>query len=112
MVNVSLELSQRLLALTERQRALRLPHLMSEIVEALPSDVVLLDNIEVLFDASFKQDPLRLLRGLSRNRTVVGAWPGFFDGKKLTYAVPCHPEYRQVDVQDLVVVSVDADQMG
>ncbi|MEN6474686.1 MAG: BREX-3 system P-loop-containing protein BrxF, partial [Syntrophaceae bacterium] len=38
--------------------------------------VVLLDNIEILFDVSLKQDPLRLLQGLSRNTTLVAAWSG------------------------------------
>ena len=30
----------------------------------------------LLFDARLKQDPLRCLQGLSRNRTVVAAWTG------------------------------------
>jgi len=73
LVNVNLELSRRMLDLTERQRALQLPRLLAEIVGASAADVVLLDNVEVLFDVSLKQDPLRLLQGLSRNRTVVAA---------------------------------------
>ena len=44
-------------------------------------DVILLDNVEVLFDVSLKQDPLRLLQGLSRNKTVVAAWSGSIDGE-------------------------------
>ena len=37
--------------------------------------MILLDNIEVIFDVALKQDPLRLLQRLSRNKTVVAAWP-------------------------------------
>ncbi len=74
LVNVNLELSRRMLDLTERQRALQLPRLLAEIVGASAAEVILLDNIEVLFDVSLKQDPLRLLQGLSRNKTVVAAW--------------------------------------
>jgi len=73
LINVNLELSLALLDLTERQRALQLPRLLAEIVGASAGDVVLLDNIEILFDVSLKQDPLRLLQGLSRNKTVVAA---------------------------------------
>jgi ABC-type hemin transport system ATPase subunit len=65
-----------MLDLTERQRALQLPRILAEIVGVSAADVVLLDNVEVLFDVSLKQDPLRLLQGLSRNRTVVAAWSG------------------------------------
>ena len=38
--------------------------------------MILLDNMEVIFDVGLKQDPLRLLQGLSRNKTVVAAWNG------------------------------------
>jgi SpoVK/Ycf46/Vps4 family AAA+-type ATPase len=70
-INVNLELSRGLLDLTERQRALQAPRLLADIVGKNGGQVVLLDNIEILFDVSLKQDPLRLLQGLSRNRTVV-----------------------------------------
>ncbi|WP_205617550.1 BREX-3 system P-loop-containing protein BrxF [Pelomicrobium methylotrophicum] len=77
LVNVNLELTRRMLLLTERQRALQLPRLLGEIVGEAPGELVLLDNIEILFDVHLKQDPLRLLQGLSRNKTVVAAWNGF-----------------------------------
>jgi len=76
LVNVNLELSGGMLDLTERQRALQLPRLLAEIVGVSAAAVILLDNLEVLFDNSLKQDPLRLLQGLSRNKTVVAAWSG------------------------------------
>ena len=41
LVNVNLELSRRMLDLTERQRALQLPRLLSEIVGASAADVIL-----------------------------------------------------------------------
>jgi len=108
LVNVNLELSQRMLDLTERQRALRVPRLLEEIVSASASDVVLLDNIEVLFDVSLKQDPLRLLQGLSRNRTVVAAWSGSIDGEHLVYATPDHTEYRRYPLRDFLLANPEA----
>lgn len=54
LVNVNLELSRRLLDLTARQRALRSPRLLSELVNTSESDVILLDNIELLFAVSLK----------------------------------------------------------
>jgi len=108
LVNVNLELSQRMLDLTERQRALQLPRLLAEIVGASEADVVLLDNIEVLFDISLKQDPLRLLQGLSRNKTVVAAWSGSVDGEHMVYATPDHPEYKRYPLRDFLVVNPEA----
>lgn len=108
LVNVNLELSRRMLDLTERQRALQLPRLLAEIVGASSADVVLLDNVEVLFDVALKQDPLRLLQGLSRNKTVVAAWSGCIDGENIIYATPDHPEYKRYLTKDFLVVSPEA----
>jgi ABC-type hemin transport system ATPase subunit len=108
LVNVNLELSRRMLDLTERQRALQLPHLLAEIVDASAADVVLLDNIEVIFDVSLKQDPLRLLQGLSRNKTVVATWSGSIDGEYMVYATPDHPEYKRYPLRDFLVVNPEA----
>ncbi len=108
LVNVNLELSRRMLDLTERQRALQLPRLLAEIVGASAADVVLLDNVEVLFDVSLKQDSLRLLQGLSRNKTVVAAWSGSIDGEHMVYATPDHPEYKRYPLRDFLVVNPEA----
>jgi hypothetical protein len=105
-VNVGLELSGRLLDLTERQRTIELPSLLAELIEELKCDVVVLDNTEILFDPVLKQDPLRLLMGLSRNRTVVVSWLGVLDGQSLTYAAPEHPEFRRYPSEGLLVVTL------
>ena len=106
LLNLNLELSRRMLDLTERERALRLPALLDEVV-GRDDSLVLLDNIELLFDAALRQDPLRLLQGVSRNRTIVAAWNGTLEKGYLTYAAPEHPEYRRYsrdDRGDLVMV--------
>lgn len=105
LINVNLDLSRRMLDLTERQRALQLPRLLREIINDTAGGVVLFDNIEILFDVSLKQDPLRLLQGLSRNKTVVAAWNGFIAGNHMTYAVPDHPEFRRYLIRDFLVAS-------
>ena len=103
LINVNLELSRRKLDLTERQRVLQLPRFLGEIVGEAPGELVLLDNIEILFDIHLKQDPLRLLQGLSRNKTVVATWNGTVVDGYLTYAVPGHPEYRRYPIRDFLV---------
>lgn len=107
LINVNLELSRRMLDLTERQRTLQLPLLLSQITNADQTNVILLDNIEVLFDVALKQDPLRLLEGLSRNKTVVAAWSGAIDGGHMFYAKPDHPEYKQYSARDFLVVNLE-----
>jgi len=103
-LNVNLRISEVLLDLTHRQRAVRVAGILDNIVREAASEVVLLDNIELLFAAELAQDPLRLLQSLSRNRTIVAAWPGTFDGKSLTYAEPGHPEARRYSTPQAVIV--------
>ena len=104
LVNVNLELSEQLLELTSKQRALRVPRLLGEIADGRPGDVLLLDNTEILFSTEIQQDPLRLLQGLGRNRTVVATWSGELDGDSLTYATPGHAEARRCPRPQVIVV--------
>jgi AAA+ ATPase superfamily predicted ATPase len=106
-INLNLELSRALLDLTERQRILRVSLLVDQIIGKTGDQVVLIDNIEILFEVSLKQDPLRLLQQISRNRTLVSAWNGTIAGGYLTYAAPNHPEYRRYPAHDLLVVTLE-----
>ena len=105
-VNVNLALSSELLELTAKQRSLRLPKILGEIVDKAHSPVVL-DNLEILFDNRLNQDPLRLLQGISRNRPVVASWNGTVKGGMLFYAEPDHPEYRRYDSVDALIVDTN-----
>jgi hypothetical protein len=85
---------------------LRLPGLISTIIDEV-EPIVFLDNIEILFDKGLKQDPLKLLKGLSRNHLIVASWNGKYKKNKLIYANPDHPEYRVYDSEDTIIVSMD-----
>ena len=108
--NLGLELSRRMLELTTGQRPLQLHPVLAQLVESLDEGggPVLLDNTELLFDATLKQDPLPLLQGLSRNRTIVAAWTGALECGKLRYAAAGHPEHRQYPACDLLAVPLQA----
>ncbi len=49
LINVNLELPRRMLDLTLRQWTVRIKRLLREIVEKAASEVILLDNTEILF---------------------------------------------------------------
>jgi hypothetical protein len=92
-----------MLDLTERQRSLRVPRLLEEISGQTDRELIVLDNLEILFDVALKLDPLRLLEGLARHRTVVAAWNGSIEGDYMTYTAPGHSEYRRYPVRDFLV---------
>jgi DNA polymerase III delta prime subunit len=108
LVNTNLELSRRMLELTRPQRARQVERLIKEVIAAVPGDVVLLDNLEILFDTGLEVEPLRLLQQSSRNRTVVASWNGSYRDGTLTYAEPGHPEFIQYKQAEAIVVTASA----
>lgn len=108
--NINLMLSSELLELTAKQRSLRLPGILNQILDKVQSPLespVVLDNLEILFDKDLKQDPLRLLQGISRNRAVVASWNGTFSDGRLGYAEMGHPEYRSYHAVDVLIVNMN-----
>ena len=104
--NVNLEVSKKMLELTRSQRSRQVEPLLKTLIAAAPGEVVLLDNLEILFDTALEVEPLRLLQVSSRNRTVVASWSGTYVGGTLTYAEPGHPEFVQFKNVDAVVIPV------
>jgi len=105
-INVNLELSQRMLDLTIKQRAMHVPLILNEIISKTEADIFLLDNTEILFDVSLKQDPLRLLQNISRNKTVISTWNGEVKKRYLTYASTEHSEYRRYPIESIIVINL------
>lgn len=105
-VNVNLELSKKMLELSRTQRSRQVARLMKEVIAAVSGNVVLLDNLEILFDTGLAVEPLRLLQVSSRNRTVVASWSGGYVAGTLTYAEPGHPEFVQFKQSEAVVITV------
>lgn len=94
-INFSLVLAGKLMDIPANKRRSQVINFLPDIAKAHPEDVLLLDHIEILFLPELEVDPLRVLQQLSRNKTIVAAWTGEFDGKRLVYAGYGHPEYKQ-----------------
>nr|WP_214083941.1 BREX-3 system P-loop-containing protein BrxF [Methanoculleus sp.] len=109
-LNISSLVSQRTLGYSLSERPSAVQHEFLDAVESAEGDVVLCDNIELLFASELFLDPLRLLKQAARRKTVIVAWNGASDGSTLSYAVPGHDEYQaysHTDVQDVVLLSVN-----
>lgn len=108
-INVNLQLCKAMLELTRGQRTRQVERLFKAIVGDVPAEVVLLDNLEVLFDPGLEVEPLRLLLNASRNQTLVAAWNGTFRDGTLVYAEPGHPEFAQYKQIEALVVPLGPD---
>lgn len=60
----------------------------------IEKEPLLITNIELLFEPSFKLDPLVIFRQTSKNKKLFVLWPGEFDNNILSYASPEHAHYR------------------
>ena len=111
-LNVSLEMSKALLELPIQRRQSHAQRIFGDIIKNFLGDedpqtaIILLDNLEILFDKDLKQDPLILLQGLSRNFTIIASWNGSWVHKRLTFARSGHPEYRFYDKIDAQIIEL------
>lgn len=101
LINVNLELSFRLLDLPIKKRSSKLSKIFFEIANDIKSDIILMDNIEILFDKSLQQNPLSLLQNVSKNKVIVSSWNGNIEDGKLVYAIPEHQEYWAYQVENV-----------
>lgn len=102
-MNVGATLGSRLAALPQRQRALQTNAILRELADEYANgDLLLLDNVELLFDQTLKLDPLDLLKRHAHSRRVVAVWPGELVDGRLTYAQIGHPEYQDYGLNGLV----------
>ena len=106
-MNLGLELGTRLAKLPQKQRRLQVGNLLREIAnEHANGDLLLVDNIELLFDGTLTINPLDLLKRLAHARRVVAAWPGEHrqgsTGARLAYAETSHPEHRDYSLDGVV----------
>ena len=107
-MNVGATLGSRLAALPQRQRALQTSVILRELADEYANgDLLLLNNIELLFDQTLKLDPLDLLKRHAHSRRVVAVWPGELIDGRLTYAQMGHPEYQDYGLDGLVPFEIE-----
>jgi len=107
-MNVGAALGKRLAVLPRRQRAIQAFGAMRELADEYASgDLLLLDNIELLFDRSLKLDPLDLLKRHAHTRRVVTVWPGELRDGRLIYAERGHPEFQDYGIEGLVPFEIE-----
>ena len=106
-INVGLELARLLAATPNNKRGFSAGELLREITnDHKTGDLLLLDNLELLFEPSLQINPLDLIKRLAHAQPVVAVWPGELRGDRLTYADMSHPEHRDYSREGVVVFEV------
>lgn len=102
-LSVGSELGNRLSVVPQRQRHLQTTTILRELAnQHATGDLLLMDNIELLFDRSLQLDPIDLLKRHAHVKRVVAIWPGELRDGRLTYAAMGHPEHQDYGLAGLV----------
>ena len=106
-INVGLELARLLAATPNNKRGFSAGELLREITNNHKTGgLLLLDDLELLFEPSLQVNPLDLIKRLAHAQPVVAVWPGELRGDRLTYADMSHPEHRNYSREGVVVFEV------
>ncbi len=107
-LNVNLELGRRLSATSQAGRGFSAGQLLRDIAdkERKEDDLLLLDNLELLFERGLQINPLDLIKRLAHSKRVVAVWPGELRGNRLYYAEMTHSEYRDYDAEGVVALAI------
>ncbi|TQF34178.1 hypothetical protein UNPA324_09180 [Bradyrhizobium sp. UNPA324] len=102
-LSVGAALGKALLSVPASRRHLQAPDLLREMTgNSAANGLILLDDIEVLFDRTLRLNPLDLLRRNAQTRRVVASWPGELQNNRLSYAAMGHPEHQDYDAEGIV----------
>jgi hypothetical protein len=113
-INLNLKLSERLIRIPFDERCFYVEGYVNEIIESYRGSLLILDNIEILFEKHLKVDPLFLLKNLSRYKAIIAHWNGKAEDGHLIYAVPQHPDFAKyrMDEHDYIVINTVQEKQG
>jgi len=96
-------LGRELLTVPSTRRHLQAADLLKDLAGGFTSHgLLLMDNIELLFDRTLQLSPLDLLKRHAHARRVVAVWPGDLREDRLSYATTGHPEHQDYGIDGLV----------
>ena len=105
-VNVGEHLAKSLMQLPVRQRPGRAAPELGSLLSDIRAETAVLDHIEILFAPELRVDVVRLLQSISRNNTLLVAWPGDLSDLDVSYAPSYHPEHQRSSLDGAVVASM------
>ncbi len=102
-LSIGAALGRELLTVPSTRRHLQAADMLKDLADDFASHgLLLMDNIELLFDRTLQLSPLDLLKRHAHARRVVAVWPGDLREDRLSYATTGHPEHQDYGIDGLV----------
>jgi hypothetical protein len=105
-ISLNKELSQLLIRKQQANYSKEIIDWVSQRINEIEEEPILVTEIDILFEPSFKLDPLVIFRQASRNKKLLVLWPGEFRNNKLSYATPEHAHYRNWGNPGIMIIHV------
>jgi len=105
LVNLSKGLARKLVSLSIRDRVRRLEGEVEKVANDCGSSVWL-TKLDVLFEPTLENDPMRLLKSIAKSQTVVAIWPGEITETSVVYSKPGKSDYKTYSLKELNDIQV------
>lgn len=104
LLSLNLLVSEVMKDVHDSRRTFKTIDLVNELILDMDSEIVCIDNFEVLFEPTLKVNPFELFMNLSKNKTLVIAWRGTISENNFMYAESGHPEYLKFPTKDALII--------
>lgn len=104
-VSVNTAIAQELLGIREKSRTMKLEQCFSNVLASLPENVIIKD-LDVLFNPSYKIDILKMLVNVYKHKHFSIVWNGSVCDEKLIYGEEGFLDYKSYDINDYDIVCV------
>lgn len=97
-------LSKELTKINKDKRNLEVVKTMGCIFSEIDVSGIIVTNIDILFNPSYKLDIIKLFIQLSRNKTVIVQWPGKLESNNLVYSEPKYEDYKKYEINNYNII--------
>ena len=97
-------LSSELIKIDKNKRNIEVVKTMGCIFSKIDASEIIVTNIDILFNPSYRLDIIKLFIQLSRNKTVIVQWPGKLDLNNLIYSEPKYEDYKKYEINNYNII--------
>jgi len=97
-------LSKELTKINKDKRNLEVVKTMGCIFSEIDVSGIIVTNIDILFNPSYRLDIIKLFIQLSRNKTVIVQWPGKLESNNLVYSEPKYEDYKKYEINNYNII--------
>lgn len=97
-------LSSELIKIDQNRRNIEVGKVIEHIFSKINASEIIVANIDILFNPSYRLDIIKLFIQLSRNKTVIVQWSGKLDSNNLIYSEPKYEDYKKYEINNYNII--------